>query len=86
MKISAGLQKAINTAIGNAMNDQDAFQQVANASHSAYPEMDQNEARKEFIAKRGFSEMLNVSAAQFVQRRVQTAIKAYRNTEKKAKV
>ena len=30
--------------------------------------------------------MIDVSAAQFVQRRVQTAIKSYRNIEMKAKV
>lgn len=83
MKISAGLQKAINIAISNAMTDWGVFQHVVKASFSVYPEMNEGEARKEFIAKRGFSEMLDVSASQFVQRRVQTAIKSYRNVEKK---
>jgi DNA-binding transcriptional regulator GbsR (MarR family) len=86
MKISVGLKKTINVAISKAIYDWGAFLKVVEASHSVYPKMDDGEAREEFIAKRGFSEMLHVSAAQFVQRRVQTAIKSYRNVEKKAKV
>ena len=86
MKISAGLQKAINAAIEKAMYDWGAFQKMVEASYSVYVKLEDGEARKEFLAKRGFSEMIDVSAAQFVQRRVQTAIKSYRNIEMKAKV
>ena len=85
MKISAGLQKTINAAIEKAMYDWGAFQRMVEASYSVYLKMDDGEARREFLAKRGFSEMINVSAAQFVQRRVQTAIKSYRNNEEKGR-
>lgn len=83
MKISAGLQKTINAAIAQAMHDWGAFQRMIEASYSVYLKMDDGEARNEFLAKRGFSEMIDVSAAQFVQRRVHTAIKSYRNIESK---
>ena len=54
MKISAGLQKAINAAIEKAMYDWGAFQKMVEASYSVYVKLEDGEARKEFQAKRGF--------------------------------